>query len=271
MVAYFKRECYLFSGLGAGVGLLTAIALYPGVFSTQPEFIRMFYPAMLVIIGLISGRLYATLWANKRLSVINRILYQQGQPQEFIDRFQPIVQKANPDSAEAMAGYIKLAFAMEALGRFQEAASSLERLDPKRLKLHALTVTASLRNQQLRLALLMNEPEKIDRYLADLRDLQEIAQNRAVTVASQLTQCIRLAECWLCVLRGQDTDESYLSEEIQLATNSIHKSEMQLLLAQAFHNRGDEEASTKMLLAARTCGQGLWTEKRADALIRQQS
>lgn len=271
MAAYFKRECYLISGLGAGVGLLAAIALYPGVISAQPGFIRMFYLALLVFIGFIAGRMYASLWANKRLDAINRILYQQGKPQEFIDCFRPIVLRTKPDSAEAMAGHIKLAFAMEALGKFQEASDSLENLNPDSLKLHALTVAANLRNQQLRLALLMNEPEKIDRYLADLRDLQEIAQNRAVTVASQLTQCIRLAECWLCVLRGQDTDESYLSEEIQLATNSIHKSEMQLLLAQAFHNRGDEEASTKMLLAARTCGQGLWTEKRADALIRQQS
>lgn len=271
MVAYFKRECYLISGLGAGVGLLAAIALYPGVISAQPGFVRMFYLALLVIIGFIAGRLYASTWANKRLSEINRILYQQGKPQEFIDLFRPIVLRTKPDSAEAMAGHIKLAFAMEALGEFQEASESLENLEPDNLKLHALPVAANLRNQQLRLALLMNEPEKIDRYLADLRSLQETAQKRAVTIASQLTQCIRLAECWIAALNEQDTDEEYLSEEIRLATNPIHKSEMQLLLAQVYHTRGDEEASKKMLLDARTCGQGFWTGKKADALIRQQS
>lgn len=271
MVAYFKRECFFFSLVGSSVGLLAAIALYPGTISTQPGYIRMYYIAMLVIVGFVFGRMYAAVWANKRLKSINGILYQQGRPQEFIDAFGPLVSRTKPDSAEAMAGKIKLAFANEALGKFQEALDSLEDLDPNLLKLHALPVAANLRNQQLRLALLLEDKERASTYMAELRSLEETARGRATTIASQLRQCIRLAECWMAVLEAKDSDMEYLSEEIRLATNDIHKSEMQLLLARAQHNRGDNETAFETLLDAKVTGQGFWTGKKAGTLIQQLS
>lgn len=269
MVAYFKRECYLFSILGAIGGLLVAAALYPGMISHQPGYMRMFYIALITIAGLVFGREYAIHWSGRHLARVDEVLYQSGKPQEFLDAFAPMVARIKPDTAEAMAGKIKMAFAREAQGDFRQALESLEDLDPEILKLHALPVAANLRNQQLRLALLLEDQELADTYLAQLQHLMETAQGRAPGIASQLQQCVYLAGCWMAVLNGVETDENYLAEEIRLSNNPIHKSEMQLLLARAQENRGDE-CFRETLLEARATGQGLWTGEKAQALIQQQ-
>lgn len=268
MVAYFKRECYLFSGAGAGVGLLAAALLYPGYLSGMFAPVCAFYVALLIIAGIIAGRLYAVVWAGKRLRTINAILYQQGNPREFLNVFTPVVQRTKQDTAEAMTGWVKLAYAHEALGQFQQGLDLLKNLDPDSLKLHALLTAANLRNQQLRLALLMEDLELADGFLADLQHLQELAQGRAATTAANLTECIRLAQCWRQVLLEESTDEAYLAEEIRLSTNDIHKSEIQILLARAYANRDDIDAADDLLVEAKATGRGLWTTQKAEALIR---
>ena len=267
MVAYFKRQNILFMILGALLGMGVVVLFYNQLVAPHPGYFKMFFILLPMLIGAVAGRIVASRWANKRLKQLHALLYVQLQPEEFIRQFAPLVKKVPEITIEYVDGMNKLAYAYEAIGEFDRALECIAGVDPDKLKLHKLAGTATTQNQQLRLLLLMERAEDARKQLDQLRTLGEVALVRAPALGNNIMECVRLAENWLLVLDEKPTDEVYLTEEIELSKNNIHKSEMQLLLARAAANRGDQTAADELLLEALTTGKGLYAERKARQLL----
>ena len=267
MVAYFRKQNNLFTILGALLGLAAAVLFWEQITASIPGYFRMFFLILPGALGAILGRLYASVWANKKLRQYNELLYVKVEPARFLEVFAPLVQKAPKDNIAYVDGCNKLAYAHEALGQFDEAMGCISTLEPEKLKLHALGGIAMTCNQQLRLLLLQEKLEEAREVLQQLRNVAEVAMARAPMLGRNTNECVRLYENWLLVLEGQPADESYLEEEIRLSKNRIHKSEIQLVLAKACENRGDMVQADELRLEALTTGKDLYAERRARELL----
>lgn len=267
MVAYFKKQNNLFMLLGAVLGMVAAIVFFEQMTASIPGYFKMFFILLPAIFGAVLGRIYAAFWCNKKLREYNSLLYTQVEPERFLEVFTPVVNKAPRDNIAYVDGCNKLAYAHEALGRFEEAMALVAPLKPEELKNHALGGMAITCNQQMRLLLLQEKQDEAREMLQQLRNIAEAAMERAPSLGKNTNECVRLYEIWLAVLDGQPADESYLLEEIQLSQNRIHKSEMQLLLARAYENRGDQLQADELRMEALTTGMGLWAERKARELL----
>lgn len=268
MVAYFRKQNNLFTILGALLGLAAAVLFREQLTASIPGYFRMFFLILPGALGAILGRLYASVWANKKLRQYNELLYVSVEPAQFLKVFAPLVQKAPKDNIAYVDGCNKLAYAHEALGQFDEAMGCISTLEPEKLKLHALGGIAMTCNQQLRLLLLQEKLEEAREVLQQLRNVAEVAMARAPMLGRNTNECVRLYENWLLVLEGQPADEEYLEEEIRLSKNRIHKSEIQLVLAKAYENRGDGAQADELRLEAMTTGKDLWAEHKARELLK---
>ncbi len=255
-------------GLGAWAGLTAGIFTYGKL---QAGYADIFFAALMVFAGVVAGRILSALWANCRLSRITAVLYRDCKPEKFVELFSPIVQKVPQNTAEYIDGRNKLAYACEAMGDFQRGLKLLEGLDFTKLNLHALACQALTANQTLRLKLLMEDLEGAKESKKKLESLRATASGRAPLMASNLAQCLRLAEIWLDVLEGDPGDEEYLTAEINLAKNRIHKSEMQLLTARALHNKGDDRGVREKLEEACVTGAGLYAGQKAREILSRTS
>ena len=252
---------------GALLGLIFTGLAYDNMMRPQPVLLRAFLMLIPVLLGIILGRIIASRWATVRMQKITSLLYRDGDPAAFLAEFEPISRNVPASTAEYYDAQVKLAFAYEALGRFDEGLERLENLKPETLKLHGLSSRAAICNQQARLLLLKGDIEQAKVVIDELRELQEAASHRAPTLGKQLSNCIELFDIWLRVIEDQPTDAGYLQDEINLANNRIHKSEMELLLASARHNEGSDEAANELLRAAADTGKGLYTGEKADKLL----
>lgn len=267
MVAYFKRQNNLFMIAGGVLGFLIALLLYRSVISTLPSIARTILIALPVFLGVVLGRIIASRWAASKVRSVSALLFQDGDPEAFSAAFAPILEKTPHQTVEYIDGTVKLAFAKEALGQFDEGLALLENLNPSGLRMHALPARAIVSNQRTRLLLWKEELEAADQELQKLRSLQETAAVRARTLSAQLEHVIRLLTQWKLVMEGGDADEDYLREEIELSKNRIHKAEMTLVLAGALLNRGETEEADRLLLQAAEEGKGLYVGRRAAELL----
>ena len=267
MVAYFKKQNNLFMLLGAALGFAVAFLFFEQLTASVPGYFKVFFLLMPGILGLVLGRIYAGLWAKKKLQGYTELLYVRAEAAEFLKVFEPIVMRTPKHTIDYVDGCNKLAYAHEALGQFEEALALVQQLKPEELKHHTLGGMAITCNQQMRLLLLQGNVEQALEVLQQLRNIAEVAAVRAPALGRNTNECIRLYENWLAVLNEQPTDEAYLEEEIQLSRNRIHKSEIQLVLAQAFENRGEMALADELRMDVLSTGKGLWTERKARELL----
>lgn len=266
MVAYFRQQNALWISGGAFAGLAVGLLTYGKL---QAGYGDIFFASLMIFAGVVAGRILSSVWANYKLSRITAVLYRECKPEEFMDIFSPVVQRTPRGTAEYIDGRNKLAYACEAMGDFRRGLEFLEGLEESaKPHLHALSCQALTINQRLKLQLLMEDQEGAKESKKQLEDLRETAQRRVPLLASNLTQCLRLAEIWLAVWQGTPADEEYLAAEILLAKNRIHKSEMQLLMARALLNRGDEKGARKKLEEASETGKGLYAGRKSQQLLK---
>ena len=267
MVAYFKKQNNLFMLLGATLGGLVDILFFEQLTGSVPGYFKVFFLILPVLLCVVLGRIYAAFWAKRKLQGYTEILYVRAEAKEFLEVFAPIVQRTPKNTIDYVDGCNKLAYAHEALGEFEEAMALVEQLKPEELKNHTLGGIAIPCNQQMRLLLLQEKAEEAKEVLQQLRNIAEVALQRAPALGRNTQECVRLYENWLAVLEEQPADEAYLEEEIQLSKNRIHKSEIQLVLAQAFENRGERAMADELRMDAMTTGLGLWAESKARQLL----
>ncbi len=236
MVAYFKLQNNLFMAAGAAVGLIFAAACYRSLIVPSAGYTGVFIVGLFAFVGVILGRVLACKWANRKLARLHGILYEEGNPKDFLDVFGPVVKKVPSGTIEYVDGMRHLAYAWEALGEYDRALDLLGRVHPESLRLHALVGIALVENQKLRLYLLKKETESAKTQLKALNELQNTAATRAPSLGANLKECIRLADIWLRALDGkagfEQEDRTYIEEEISLAKNQFHRKEMEQLLAQ---------------------------------------
>lgn len=269
MVAYFKRQNNLFMLFGAVAMLLMSVPFYKSWLPGQEFYVRTFFLALPAFTGVIIGRLCASLWANRKLRQMDRLLYEKADPQEFIREFGPLVKGAPRQTVEYVNGQIKLAYAYEAMGQFEKGLELMKDLKPEELRLHVLTARSLMVNQKARLYLLLEDMGKAEEQLEKLRELQEEALGRVPALASSLKECIRLAEVWLEFLKEKSCNENYIVEEMNLAKNVIHKGEMQLLLARMKQRQGEIEEAEKLLRGLTEYGPELYSGKEAVRLLKE--
>ncbi len=268
MIAYFKLQNNLCMLAGAVIGFVLAVLNYDSI-SQRGGYAAVFFIALFVMIGIIIGRVVSSRLANRRVRKLTSLLYQEGKPQEFLDKFKPIADKIPNNVVEYVDARVKMAYAYEGLGEFEKGLQIVEALEPEKLKLHMLAGTSLTENQKMRLYLLTEDLEQSEHQLERLKELQQEAEGRANTLARNLAECVKLAENWLNFLRGESYDSAYIQEEIQLAGNRIHKSEMQILLARMRRSEGQEEAAKQLLKEAAESGEGLYGGRRARQLAEE--
>lgn len=268
MIAYFKLQNNLFMLAGAVIGFLLAVLNYDSI-SKKGGYAAVFFIALFVMIGIIIGRVVSSRWANRKVRRMTSLLYQEGKPREFLEKFEPVAAKIPGNVVEYVDARVKMAYAYEGLGEFEKGIQIVEALKPDELKLHMLAGTALTENQKMRLYLLTEDMEKSESQLAKLRELKEEAEGRANTLAKNLAECVKLAENWLNYLKEEPYDSAYIQEEINLAGNRIHKSEMQLLLAGMRYREGQKEAAAQLLKEALKSGADLYGGRRAGELLKE--
>ena len=267
MVAYFKRQSNLFMLAGAVLTVLALMPFYRGWLSGQEFYMKAFYVALPAFVGVIIGRILASRWANRKLQRLDEMLYQQADTESFVRAFIPLVERAPKETAEYVNGRIKLAYAFEAEGEFEKSLELLDGLKPEELKIHSLAVSALLANQKMRDYLLMEAAGNAGLQLVSMKALQETASGRAPALATNLKECIRLAEVWLGFLEGMSCDSAYIAEEMKLAKNVIHKSEMQLLLAKMRLRQGKNEEAGELLRDLLESAPGLYAADEARRIL----
>ena len=252
MVAYFKLQTNLFMLLGAVLGGIVDILFFEQLTGSVPGYFKVFFLIMPILVCVVLARIYAGFWAKRKLQGYTEMLYVRRTPKNTIDY---------------VDGTNKLAYAHEALGQFEEALALLAELKPEELKNHTLGGIAITCNQQMRLLLLQENVAEAKEVLEQLRNIAEVALKRAPALGRNTQECVHLYESWLAVLEEHPADETYLEEEINLSRNRIHKSEIQLVLARAYENRGEQTKADELRLEAMTTGQGLWAETKARQLL----
>lgn len=268
MVAYFRKQNTLFMLLGAALGFGVAFLFFEQLTASVPGYFKVFFLILPAFLGVVLGRIYAGLWAKRKLRRYAEMLYVRAEAEEFLKVFTPIVERTPKNTIDYVDGCNKLAYAHEALGRFEEALALMEQLNPEELKNHTLGGMALTCNQKVRLLLLQEKVEEAKVAVERLREIGEIAIQRAPALGRNTQECVRLYENWLAVLEEQPADEAYLEEEIKLSKNRIHKSEIQLVLAQAFENREEQSLADELRLEVLSTGSGLWAEGKARSLLK---
>ncbi len=264
MVVYFRKMNTLFMILGISIAAVIGLVVFKGRILVSEDIARLFFFVLLLVAGLVCGRVAAACCANNRLKKLYAILYSESDPQRFIDRFEPVLSKVPKDMAEYMDGCCHLSFAKEALGDFDGAYDYIKDLDPETLKLHALPAAARITNQKANLSILKQDENEARELIASLGILREAAEKRAPMLAQNLLDCITLHMARLDALTNSpETDTHYLLEEISRSTNLIHKKEIELELAEFYLRRDRKSEAEDLLDSILATGHGLYTEKKA--------
>lgn len=230
MIAYFVAQNNLFMTLGAAAAGIAAVLGMRMKLYSATGYMGAFVTGLIIIGGAILGRIFSAAWANRRRKRLLNILYRDQNPEQFISKFAPIVDKIPRNTVEYVDGTLQMAYAYEAEGAYDKGLELAERLHPENLKMHMLVSCGLVENQKLRLHLLKGDQEAAQKALEQIRMIQAVAAVRAPLVGEKLLQCIRLAEVWLEVLNGNREHIAYIEEEKKLASNWIHEKEMNALL-----------------------------------------
>lgn len=213
------------------------------------------------------GRLVYGVMTGRQLKKYNAILFEQVKPREFLEAFQPVAAAMPKNSLDYVESCNKLAYAHEALGRFEKSLEILEALEPETLKRKAVGAMATTYSNRVRVKLLSGNEEGAREALEQLRGVMAACGKKNASLAKSLATYIRLYENWLLVLSGQEADTEYLQLEVDRSMNRIRKSEMQLLLARAWEIAGDPEQADELRIETLSTGLGLWGEQEARRLL----
>ncbi len=268
MVVFFRKMNTLFIILGIALAAVIGLIIFQGRILVSGDIPRLFFFVLLLVAGLIAGRLLAACTANDRLRKIYAILYSESDPKRFIEEYEPLLSNVPKDLAEYMDGCCHLSFAREALGEFDEAYGLIKDLDPDSLKLHALSAASRITNQKANVCILKGERDEARALIDYLGILREAAQKRAPMLAQNLSECINLHTARLSALENDPrTDTDYLEDEITRSTNLIHKKEIELELAGFLLRQGKWDAARGLLEDILATEHGLYTEKKARELL----
>lgn len=253
--------------LGTLAGFLAMSGAGRAWLASQAGYIQGFLMILAVFMGAVAGRLGSAFLATRRIARITVLLYQEGQPELFMEKFAGILRKTPKNTAEYVDGSNKMAYALEALGKFDRAMEIVDGLKPEELGLHSLSCQALTANQRLRLYLLKGDTVLAGEELVRLAGFWQQAGGRAPMLAANLKECVYLGENWLKVLMGQKADEEYLRQEIAFAKNRIHKGEMLILLGRYLRQEGRAEEAKELFREACACGEGLYAGRLAEGLL----
>ena len=269
MVAYFKKQTWLFMIGGLALGLLVTAVLWNTYLADSALFLKLTYVLMLSLLGVVAGRILAAKWCSKRLQELGDLLYANCDPDAFIQAFEPIVRRVPEDNVVLADGCVKLSFAYEAKGDFEKALSYLDKPDLDKLKLHRLQADSILTNQRMRVQLLMEDTSGAAASLRNLRQLEADAGQRAKMLAEQIHAVAELGQRWLNYLAHGETDTHYISEEAELSKNDIYRAEMELLCGRMHFSDGEDKLAAVEYKNAVKHGRGLWPGKKAAELLEQ--
>ena len=115
----------------------------------------------------------------------------------------------------------------------------------------------------------MEDAKNAKEQLESLKELQNAAAGRVPALVSGLGDSICLAKVWLELQQGKVCDEDYIIEEINLAKNGIHKSEMQLLLAKMELKRGETKKAEELLRKLAEYRPDLYSGREAAKILRE--
>lgn len=236
--------------------------------ASQAGYIRGFLMILAVFMGAVAGRLVSAFLATRRIARITALLYQEGKPELFMEKFEKILKKTPKNTAEYVDGSNKMAYAFEALGEFDRGLEIVDGLKPEELRLHSLSCQALTANQRLRLYLLKGDTALAGEELVRLAGFWQQAGGRAPMLAANLKECVYLGENWLKVLLGQKADEEYLRQEIAFAKNRIHKGEMLTVLGRYLRQEGRTCEAEEIFREACVCGEGLYGGWLAEQLLK---
>ena len=267
MVAYFKRQTWLFMLGGFAIGMLIAAASWNTILTREQVFSKLAFVMLMALLGIVIGRIQAAKWANKRLARLSAKLYDERDPEGFLREFEPIAARVPRDNVAFADAQTKVSFACEAMGDFEKALSVLESVKPDEMKMHSIHAKAILLNQKTRVLLMKEDVPGAEASLREMEALETEASARAKMLGEQLHACNQLARNWLTFLQGEAPDVAYLKEEAELAKNDIYRAEMELLLGRVSEAAGDKESARTYYAQADQHGGKLYAGTQAAARL----
>lgn len=268
MIVYYKRMANALMLLGAILGGALGFFYFHGQILTNADKTTVFWWALWIFAGIILGRLFGAILANRRLQKVQKQLYVDADPAGFLKNFEGVNARVPKNLAEYANGQHWISYAKEALGDFEGAWDAIKDLRPEELRVHALTSSALIVNQKANLQILRGDLEAAGFQIEDLRHLEELSVKRAARLAENLKQQIRVHEARIAAAEGRaDADIPYLEEEVQYAGNAIYRKEIQLELAEYALRTGNAEKAKAYLQAILSDRKGLYTETRAEELL----
>lgn len=268
MVAYFKRQTWICIVCGALLGGFSALFLLKDYLAAQGTVMKVTIIGMLLLVGVVLGRFVASRLANRKLAALTALLYSQSNPDAFIEKFSKVLASTPKDNIAYFDGCVKMSFAYEARGDFENAVMLFSGADPSALKMHSLHATTMIANQLMRVYLLAEDAVNAEVQLNRLKELEEDANTRAKMLASQIHACVELGSRWLAFINGEETDLAYIEEEAGLARNNIYRAEMELLSANILISQNKKKEAKEHLQTVCDLVPDLWAGKEAEKLIK---
>ena len=268
MVAYFRRQTLICMVFGAFLGGFSAFFLLNDYLSAQGPVMRVAVTGLLLLLGVVLGRFVALRLAVRKLAALTALLYSQCNPDAFIEKFSKILSSTPKDNIAFFDGCVKMSFAYEAKGDFENAAMVFAGADPSTLKMHSLHASTMIANQLMRVYLLAGDVVNAESRLNRLKELEEDANTRAKMLASQIHACVELGSRWLAFLNGEETDIDYIKEEAELAKNNIYRAEMEILYANMLIKLGKAEEAREHYEKAQSLVPNLWAGQEAAKFLK---
>ena len=267
MVAYFRKQTWLFMLGGFAAAMVVAAICWQTILAGEKMATRLIFILMLGLIGAVAGRVQAAKYANRRLEALSARLYRDCDPQGFLQAFEPIAAATSPDNVVFADAQTKISYAYEALGDFDKALAALEPVKPERMKRHSLQVSAILQNHRTRVLLMKEDIPAAEASLREMEALEEKANAQVKALGNQLHACNALARSWLTFLKGETPDAECLMKEAELAKNDIYRAEMELLLGRISAAAGDAEQARAYYAQAAARGHELYAGSQARARL----
>ena len=263
MVAYFKKQTWLFMLGGFALSMVIAAIGWNTFVAKEPMFTKLAFVLMLALLGVVLGRIQAAKWANKRLEKLSGRLYRDCDPEGFLREFAPVAAAVARDNVVFADAQTKISYAHEAMGDFDRALAALESVKPEDMKMHSLHASAITLNQKTRVLLMKEDIPAAEASLKEMEALEGQANQRAKMLGEQLHACNELARNWLAFLKGEEVNTSYIQEEVELAKNDMYRAEIELLLGRIRESQGDGEQAKALYDQAARHGGALYAGEQA--------
>ena len=226
MQEYFQKEIRQTTLFGAALGLAIAILLGGS----------WFWRVLLLILGWGIGRMVGTGRARKKTAAVQKLLYEQNQPDAFLQAMSPLVAGVPSVSLAAADGHHQLAAAYEMKGDYARALTQLDEIHPEQLKKNRELAAIIQANHRMQIYLLQKNAARAREQLTILQNLQEETAGKTPQASEILQEYIRIGQIWLAVLEdpGQlkQADLDFLQQQKELSHYAYYRQKMQNLAAQ---------------------------------------